>query len=126
MVVNGKVIPCNFETISEGLASTATAAAAISINHTTWIAARAFASTRESWRRAASGSGIRFAHTAPAWVEVPETRLLPRIEQIDWLVQRMQEEIERNTGVLKEAEIAEYHKALEKYENIRKIAQIGR
>lgn len=66
---------------------------------------------------------IRFAHTAPWWVEIEGKPLRPRREQADWFVQRTEEEIARNTGVLPAEALAEFHEALAAWKKIQANAK---
>jgi len=75
-----------------------------------WLALRCFE------RRA--GSRFRFAHTAPWRIEVPGSELLPRREQVDWLVSRVESEIVRSRSLLPSVALAEYEKSLEAYRKI--------
>ena len=69
----------------------------------------------------------RFAHTAPWWVEIndsPRGRpVRPKREQADWFVQRTEEEIARNTGVLSAEQLAEFHEALAAWKKIQASAR---
>ena len=69
------------------------------------------------------GGRMRFAHTAPWWVEIEGQPLRPRREQADWFVQRTEEEIARNTGVLPAAALAEFHEALAAWKKIQATAK---
>ena len=66
---------------------------------------------------------LRFAHTAPWWVEIEGKPLRPRREQADWFVQRTEEEIARNTGVLPAEALAEFHEALAAWKKIQATAR---
>ena len=66
---------------------------------------------------------LRFAHTAPWWVEIEGKPLRPRREQADWFVQRTEEEIARNTGVLSAEQLAEFHEALAAWKKIQTTAR---
>ena len=66
---------------------------------------------------------IRFAHTAPWWVEIEGKPLRPKREQADWFVQRTEEEIARNTGVLSAEQLAEFHEALAAWKKIQASAR---
>lgn len=68
-------------------------------------------------------SGRFFAHTAPWWVEIEGKPLRPRREQADWFVQRTEEEIARNTGVLSAEQLAEFHEALAAWKKIQATAR---
>lgn len=82
----------------------------VPVDSSSWIAVRCFEETPQK--------RVRFAHTAPVYVDVPGRPLHPREEQIQFLVDRMSEQIERNQGVLPEAALDEYRLALKKYEAI--------
>ncbi len=58
---------------------------------------------------------VRFAHSAPAFVDFEQSPIRPRRDQVRYLIQRCEEEIARNKAVLSEAELAEYREALEFY-----------
>ncbi len=58
---------------------------------------------------------VRFAHSAPTFVEYQESAIRPRRDQVRYLIQRCEEELARNKDVLSEAELAEYREALEFY-----------
>lgn len=58
---------------------------------------------------------LRFAHSAPFFIDVPNRPLQPRRDQVRYLIQRCEEEIARNKEVLSDAELAEYREALEFY-----------
>ncbi len=58
---------------------------------------------------------IRFAHSAPAFVDYEGSPVRPTRDQVRYLIQRCEEEIARNKEVLSEAELAEYREALEFY-----------
>ncbi len=68
-------------------------------------------------------AGRYFAHTAPWWVEIEGKPLRPRREQADWFVQRTEEEITRNTGVLPAEAMAEFHEALAAWKKIQATAR---
>ncbi len=76
-------------------------------NESAWVALRCF-------ERQPNGR-IRFAHSAPVFVDVPGKPIRPRRDQVRYLIQRCEEEIARNKEVLSDAELAEYREALEFY-----------
>lgn len=80
----------------------------IPVEETSWIAVRAFEGEPGYDR-------VRFAHSAPVFVDVPGRPLAPRQAEKEFLVRRMEIEIERNRDVLSEDELAEYQRALEVY-----------
>ena len=80
----------------------------INIDGTSWVAVRCFA-------KAPSGDRLRFAHTAPVHVEIPDRPLRPRKHETRFLIRAIETEIERNRGILADAELAEYERALSVY-----------
>ena len=62
-------------------------------------------------------SYFRYAHTAPVHFEI-DGPVKPRKREVNYFIQRMHEEITRNTGVLADNEVAEYRKALEIYQKV--------
>lgn len=80
-----------------------------------WIAIRCF-------ERRPDGRS-RFAHTAPFHVEVKGRPLQARKAEVDFLIKRMQKQIERNEGVLPEKALDEYRQALEIYQTIARSAK---
>lgn len=82
----------------------------IDVSSSCWIAVRCY-------ERRPNGR-IRFAHTGPFHVEVVGKPLRPRKVEIDFLIKRMQEQIERNKRVLPKEALDEYHRALKIYQTI--------
>jgi hypothetical protein len=80
----------------------------LQLEGTSWVALRCF-EPRPAGR-------FRFAHTAPRWFDVPDRPLRPRREEVTFLVRRVQEQLERNTGKLPAEALAEYRQALAAYE----------
>ena len=61
---------------------------------------------------------LRFAHSAPWRIEIPDKPLrLTQLEK-DYLVRRVQQEIVRSTGILPDSAIAEYQAALHHFESL--------
>lgn len=75
-----------------------------------WVAVRCFT-------KAETGR-TRFAHTAPVYFDVPGQPVRPKRAAVQYLIQRMQEEIARNQGVTSEACVEEYRKALKIYQSL--------
>ncbi|MFO0901722.1 MAG: CehA/McbA family metallohydrolase [Pirellulales bacterium] len=73
----------------------------------TWLAVRCF-------EQRADGRP-RFAHSAPAFLDLPGASLRPRRDQVHYLLQRCESEIDRNQQVLTAEELAEYREAAEFY-----------
>lgn len=87
----------------------------VSVDGSTWLAIRCFAETADG--------RIRFAHTAPYHVEVAGEVLRPRREEVDYLVQRVAAQIERNAGLLPDEAMQEYRDALQVYQRLRETAR---
>jgi hypothetical protein len=58
---------------------------------------------------------VRFAHTAPWYVEVGDEPVKPTWQEREYLVDRMQQEIERSSGIVSPAGMDEYQQALDFY-----------
>lgn len=80
-----------------------------------WIAVRCFESTDQG--------RVRFAHTGPWYVEIPNRPIRPRKVEVQYLIGRMEEELMRHQGVLTEVDLAEYQRALQQYREIAKTAR---
>lgn len=150
VIVNGRVTPVprdnvRFDPIigggflGKGTASSLTVD--VEVNESSWIAVRCFehrmhdSTTRDNSHttnflsdesfsgglKAAAPTRVRYAHTAPVYCEV-DGPIKPRKREVNYFIQRMEQEIARNTGVLAEDEVAEYRKALEIYQEIAKRA----
>jgi len=97
----------------------------ISIEHSTWIAVRCFESRNGAAGEApgaaqsdgAASARFLYAHTAPVHYEV-DGPVRPREREVNYFIQRMEQEISRNRGVLAPEEVAEYEKALAIYREI--------
>lgn len=117
LIVNGTVIPAsalkqqrNTDGALESLFT-----ATVQVTGTSWIALRC-------WAERADGR-VRFAHTAPSWFDDASRPLRPRREQAAWLVERMQQEVEANTGILPPAAVDEFRRAKLIYERILETAR---
>ena len=82
----------------------------VSLRQSGWVAVRVFEAN-------ASGR-VRFAHSSPLFVDLPGRPLLPRREEIDYLVQRVRGEIARSADVLSPAALGEFREALAFYERL--------
>lgn len=111
VVVNGEVIesltPQNDPT-TEG-AFQSEVAIDVSIETSGWICLRC-TENRPDKR-------LRFAHTAPWWLDIPGKPLRLSQHEKDYLVQRVRQEIERSTGILPDSAIDEYKAALNRFES---------
>ncbi len=65
----------------------------------------------------------RFAHTSPVHVDIPGKPLRPDKQEVQYLINRMTQEIARNKGVLPESGVNEYRKALKIYQGLMKTAK---
>jgi len=65
----------------------------------------------------------RFAHSGPFNIDVAGKTLRPRQEEVDYLVSRMKSEIERNSGILPDAAIEEYRRAMEVYKRLAVVSE---
>ena len=66
---------------------------------------------------------IRFAHSSPVHIDVPGKPLRPNKEEVQFLLDRIESEIERNENVLNEESLWEYVSAFEKFKAIMHRAQ---
>lgn len=112
IVVNGEVVrripAANRRTDQGGYESPIETG--VKLDGSSWIAVRAFEDRADN--------RIRFAHSSPVHVEVPGKPLRPRRQEVDYLIRRMKEEVERNENVLPPEALEEYREALRAYEQI--------
>ena len=112
IVVNGQIVervaPANRKTDRGGYESPI--AATIELEGSSWIAVRVFEDRADE--------RVRFAHSSPVHVSMPGKPLRPRREEVDYLVRRMKEELERNKEVLRPEGLAEYREALRAFEKL--------
>lgn len=80
----------------------------IAVGGSSWIVVRVFEDRPD--RR------VRFAHSSPVHIDVPGKPLRPRPEETEYLVRRMEEEIERNQDVLTAGQLDEYRQAQRAFE----------
>ena len=78
------------------------------IQGSSWLAVRCF--------EEAAGGRPRFAHTGPVHYRVADRPLYPRREEVEYLVQRVRDQLQRNNDVLNEDALQEYRQALAAYE----------
>lgn len=84
-------------------------------SESTWVAVRCFEQL--------PNGRVRFAHTSPTHIDIAGNPLRPRKAEVQYLVDRVQREVDRNTGVLTDAALAEFQEALHAYEAIAATAQ---
>ena len=82
----------------------------IDVDESAWVAVRCFSDAPEG--------RPRFAHTAPFHITVPGKPLRLRVEETAFLAERMEQQIKRHEGVLSEAAVGEYKKALQIYRGL--------
>jgi hypothetical protein len=87
----------------------------LEFDESTWVAIRCFEQLPNGRER--------FAHSSPFHIDIAGKPLRPRKAEVQYLVDRVQREIERNTGVLDEAALAEFREALRAYEAIAATAE---
>lgn len=87
----------------------------LKIERSSWIAVRC-------WERADDGR-VRFAHTSPVHIDVADRPLHPRREEVEYLIDRVKTQIQRNDGVLSDVALEEYRAALTVYEKISRQAR---
>lgn len=87
----------------------------IEVEGTSWIALRCFEERTDG--------RLRFAHTAPWWVEVEGRPLRPRRQEVDWLTERVKQETARSRNVLSAEALQEYDRARQIYEEIGRTAR---
>ena len=86
------------------------------IDGSSWVAVRCFESLPE-------GKRFRFAHTAPAYYNVDGQPLRPRKVEVDYLIGRVEAEIERHKETLDAASLSEHRAALDHYRKLRQSAR---
>jgi hypothetical protein len=89
--------------------------APMTIEGTSWVAVRAFEAQQDGRER--------FAHGAPFHIDVPGKPLRPQRFEVDYLMRRVQTQIDRSAPVLPGPAVEEYRAALEAY---RKVAETAR
>lgn len=80
----------------------------LTIEGSSWLAVRCY--------EALPKNRIRFAHTAPWHIEIAAKPLRPRAGEIDFLIRRVEEQIERSKNVLPPAALDEYREALQAFQ----------
>ncbi len=80
-----------------------------------WFAVRCFSKTPEG--------RIRFGHSSPSFVDYKDRPLPPRRDDIQFLIRRMEEQIERNKILENEDALKEYRQALEGYRDLLEVAR---
>jgi peptidoglycan/xylan/chitin deacetylase (PgdA/CDA1 family) len=117
LIYNGRVVRTNTPTDATALSGRYEVGFTNDFNvvESSWVAVRCF-SVQPDGR-------IRFAHTAPFHFEVAGRPLVPRREQAEYLIERVQEQLARNRTVLPQEALEEYQQALEAYQKIARTAK---
>ncbi len=117
LVVNGEVIRTLHPTSSRSQAGAIQSGfeETVQIEGSGWIAARC-------WEDRGQGS-VRFAHTAPWFVEVEGRPLRPRREEVEFLVRQVEVEIARSSPLVTSLALEEYRQALSAYQSIARTAK---
>ena len=87
----------------------------IPIDGTAWVAVRCFEDRADK--------RIRFAHSSPVHIDVAGKPLRPRKQEVEFLIQRVKEQLNRNEKVLSQESLDEYREALAAYEETAKTQQ---
>ncbi len=82
----------------------------ITLTGSGWLAVRCF--------EAHPDKRVRFAHSAPVFVDIPEKPLVPKKIEVEHFVERIEREIARHKGVLTADAIDEYQEALSIYRDL--------
>jgi hypothetical protein len=112
ILVNGQVrraVPAENRRTASGAYETRLSEV-IKLDRTSWIALRCL--------QPSPAGRYRFAHTAPWHFQCGEQPIVPRREEVDYLVKRVKDEIIRHQDRLSPEALAEFQRALEIYEKI--------
>jgi hypothetical protein len=112
IVVNGRPIRkirARPDTTPSG-ARRMTFSTALTMKTSGWVAVRCFEER--------PGGRLRFAHTGQWTIDVPGKPLLSSPEEKEYLVKRVQSEIDRSKGIVSAEAMAEYNAALDHYKNL--------
>jgi hypothetical protein len=87
----------------------------LDVRESTWLAIRCFEELPDGRER--------FAHSAPIFIDVKDKPLRPRKAEVEYLISRVESQIDRNKDVLSPEALAEYREALARYQEIAKTAK---
>jgi hypothetical protein len=117
VVVNGEIAkrlePMNRQTAAGGYESPLDGA--VQLDGSSWVVVRCFEDRPDK--------RVRFAHTAPWHVQVEGKPLRPRKVEVEFLIQRVEEQLRRSAEVLPEAALEEYRTALRAFQELAKTAR---
>jgi hypothetical protein len=88
----------------------------LKIANSSWIVVRCFEEH--------PNGRIRFAHSAPFHIEVPDKPVRPRKAEIDYLIRRVEDQIGRSKDVIPAAALDEYREALRAYRTIKEAGTL--
>ena len=112
VIVNGKVsktLKPENATSSRG-AFVSAVDTIVPIERTSWIALRCFEDRPDE--------RPRFAHTAPFHFEVADRPLIPLKQEVEYLIQRVEAEMQRHQGVLSQEAFSDFENALQAYKKL--------
>ncbi len=110
LVMNGEVIESFAGGVLEQSDGRFQFAMTTTASESAWLAVRAFARTEKQ--------RLRFAHSAPFFVDLSGRPLRPRRAELAYLQERVRAEIQRHEGVLPPEALEEYRKALAHYQSL--------
>src|SRR5262249_38155256 len=117
IVRNGEVVrtlkPDNRATDEGGYESAIDAS--VKVESSSWLAVRCFEDRPDK--------RVRFAHTAPWHVDVRGKPLPPRKAEVEHLIERVEQQIERSKALLPDEALAEYREALKAYRELARKAE---
>lgn len=134
IIVNGEVVrviePANRATSGGALCYSTVIDEKVPVAQSAWVAVRCFelaqqpaaAGSSVNQNEGLAGKRLLYAHTAPVHFEI-DGLVRPRLREVNYFIERMTQEIARNRGVLADAEVAEYERALAIYREIAKRAR---
>jgi len=79
----------------------------LQVSETSWFAVQSLQEDKDG--------RVRWAHSAPIWIDVPGKPIRPRKQDVEFLMKQVETEIERNKDVLTPEGLAEYQEALDFY-----------
>ena len=117
IVVNGEVVrtipALNRQTEGKGYETVIDEK--LKLDQSSWIAVRCFEDRPDK--------RVRFAHTAPFYIDIPQKPLRPRRAEIEYLIKRIEDELARHLDVLPAPALDEYREALRIYKEIARTAR---
>ena len=92
-----------------------TADSEIEITHSSWLCVKCY--------QTLPTGNVAFAHTAPFYFNRQVQSVTPRKNEVEYLIQRVSNEMERSRELLDETQINEFESALKFYREKLKIAE---